>query len=1342
MKKIFSILGIALGATLILSSCGDNIGGSVTPAGEHQIMIRASEGVDTRTHIDGTAVKWDASDEYLKVYEVATPTEGDAVTSKGNSAEGATSDGGNTMSFGVTLSAKDAATYDFDYYAFYPSSAYHSATDVVTNVAINTSDTQTPTATSFDPAADLLIAEGITGEASQPENLAMRFTRMVAVGRMTVKNLESTDPVTRITFSAKVGGTPVVLAGRTAYDLTNASVKTTYGSNVAATAIILDYSALDLTANTSAGMTAFFTCYPFALNSSTPGSFKVIVETATQTFTKEVSVSTAKGLVFNVGKASTFSVDMDGIAGEDKAADLRYAFLSFDDYDNTPGTSNSYSNVTVTKTHGDAWETSALKNSGGIQINTGHYIKLPDFVENIKTVTVTLSAVSAGVTLALETTSTGEDEDIASTTTTSDLIYEFDLSSDTKKTAYLLSSGTIKFAKIEVYAGEDNRSALSTPTGLTASINETDPAVTNTIDVSWTAVDNAGSYIVTMHPTTTGDDVIFVANTNSCSAVGLEYEKSYTATVVAVPADPYVYKNSNASAASSAVATGAESGPQYELVSTAVEVTEGDYVITWENSYYLPSDTEGSNPAVGSGITVANNKISCAVTADMVWTFTGDNTNGFTISAGSNYLNSQNKAQGISVSSTIDTTTWKVSVDGTYGMLLKGSDAGTRYLAVYNSTDWRYYATGASYTGKMRLYKLVDSRDAAPISWSSASGSATWSSSGITSTLPSLTNESSLEVTYTSSDESVATIDGSGVVTIVAGGSTTISATYTGTAVSTYKTTTVSYALTVTDSRTACETPTFTPAAGEVAADTEVTITSGTTGSTIYYTTDGSTPTIESSHGSAGAASATVTIDSSPKTIKAIAVKDNYLVSTLASATYTVAGASTTIADVISGGANTYEVPDVVVYAIKGNMLIIGDESAKMFAYKSSHGLSIGDKRTVSGSTTTTSAGVYEFDGPDFTGSGTAVVNHGAAAEFNDVATTLQTSFSDASNRHTAVYVHATGTQSGRNITTAGGKVLYLAGTETATDGKAVEVYGYVYAYSTTYSNFNFMVTSISLDPSVPTLTTTPTNGNTLLWADNEYGAGNAKTITVTLNGNATGYTVSSGTSAWTVSDNGTGTITVYPNAANESDSEDKTLNITVTHNDNGGLTSTITLKQNRQAGGGGVDVTGPWATWGSSSAFTVTSNTVASKVSSDYCGTNATLSAYNSSDTQQTVTAGNSGSFYLAYFNAAAGSYWQIDLPVENDIPVGTTINLSYYHSVNSKGITSWTVNCNGNSLGAVTINTNGSPASTSDMTHVEKSYTTTSTITAGSTITFTIVAGSGTAKNNRITQIEVTAE
>ena len=174
----------------------------------------------------------------------------------------------------------------------------------------------------------------------------------------------------------------------------------------------------------------------------------------------------------------------------------------------------------------------------------------------------------------------------------------------------------------------------------------------------------------------------------------------------------------------------------------------------------------------------------------------------------------------------------------------------------------------------------------------------------------------------------------------------------------------------------------------------------------------------------------------------------------------------------------------------------------------------------------------------------------------------------------------------------------------------------------------------------------------------------------------------------------------------------------------------------------GAADISGPWATWGSTSAFSVSSNTVASKVSSDYCGTSATLKAYNSSDTQQTVTAGNSSSFYFVYFNAAKDSYWQIDLPVEDDIPVGTTINLSYYHAVNSKGITSWTIYCNGNSLGTATITTNGSPTALSGMTNVTKSYTTTAIISSGSTISFKIVAtGSGSAKNNRLTHIEVSA-
>lgn len=159
----------------------------------------------------------------------------------------------------------------------------------------------------------------------------------------------------------------------------------------------------------------------------------------------------------------------------------------------------------------------------------------------------------------------------------------------------------------------------------------------------------------------------------------------------------------------------------------------------------------------------------------------------------------------------------------------------------------------------------------------------------------SLYNPNSLTVSYSSTDTDVATVNPStGAITLVGGGTSTISATFGGN--ETYKSGTVSYLLTVTDSRTVCVAPTFSPSAGSVSLNTVVTISSTTTGSTIYYTTDGSTPTTLSSHGTTGAATASVTIDIA-KTIKAIAVKDDYKSSDLASATYTVAGVATKLSN-------------------------------------------------------------------------------------------------------------------------------------------------------------------------------------------------------------------------------------------------------------------------------------------------------------------------------------------------------------------------------------------------------------------------------------------------------------
>lgn len=79
-----------------------------------------------------------------------------------------------------------------------------------------------------------------------------------------------------------------------------------------------------------------------------------------------------------------------------------------------------------------------------------------------------------------------------------------------------------------------------------------------------------------------------------------------------------------------------------------------------------------------------------------------------------------------------------------------------------------------------------------------------------------------------------------------------------------------------------CATPTFSPTAGSYTTTQNVTISTTTEGATIYYTTDGETPTTSSSVYSSAI------VVSEDKTIKAIAIKDGYNDSVVATADYKI----------------------------------------------------------------------------------------------------------------------------------------------------------------------------------------------------------------------------------------------------------------------------------------------------------------------------------------------------------------------------------------------------------------------------------------------------------------------
>lgn len=133
-------------------------------------------------------------------------------------------------------------------------------------------------------------------------------------------------------------------------------------------------------------------------------------------------------------------------------------------------------------------------------------------------------------------------------------------------------------------------------------------------------------------------------------------------------------------------------------------------------------------------------------------------------------------------------------------------------------------------------------------------------------TAPKFTNTYGGDVTYSSSEETVATVDAEGKVTPLSAGTTTITAT-----LASDNTVTASYTLTVKEAGLKTMTLSIDPATGTYPAAPTVTLTSSFDEAKIYYTTDGTEPTTESTEYTAA-----IPVTISGTTVKALAVAEGY----------------------------------------------------------------------------------------------------------------------------------------------------------------------------------------------------------------------------------------------------------------------------------------------------------------------------------------------------------------------------------------------------------------------------------------------------------------------------------
>lgn len=308
MKKTTKFSAIFMASMIVAAACTKEAeveNGVIenTPTETYTLTVNAGS-PETKTVFGdkvGTSypITWSATGEVIKLAEVYTPAEGDAVVAAFPSTGYTLTNENATAKFTVDLTAKaDAGTYD--YRVIYPSTAYTAVYPANNDLGVVIPGTQTPTATSPDPAATVLYAE-VTGLTEQPTStLDLDFSHIAAYGKMTIKNAGSAigggESIESVTVSVPAGGVY--------YYWSNGN--TTPVGATKTDEVVVNTDNLD----TSSNFDVWFACRPYSL--AIGDILTVKITTDAKTYVRNIIMS--KAMAFTSGEVSKFGVDMSTAA--------------------------------------------------------------------------------------------------------------------------------------------------------------------------------------------------------------------------------------------------------------------------------------------------------------------------------------------------------------------------------------------------------------------------------------------------------------------------------------------------------------------------------------------------------------------------------------------------------------------------------------------------------------------------------------------------------------------------------------------------------------------------------------------------------------------------------------------------------------------------------------------------------------------------------------------------------------------------------------------------------------------------------------------------------------------
>ena len=535
MRKSFVYAAGLMCLALSITDCQKELVDQTTPASEPNFELFAQP-VTTKTANNGLDTKWVANDA-INVFHAEA---GSTLYFRDNQF---TVKDIETGRFDGTVSKSLSADKSYDWYAFYPYSSYNKTPAGISKDTFGyttiggTSQTQTGNGSRVHLAGESCPLYGIASNVASDKVPSISMNHLTSVIKVSVTNNSGEDlTVSSVSFT----GTEDIVG--------------TYFINFAASPVAYKSSG-----NAYVSSTASLTVSNGeALANGSSADFYI----ALKPFTAKTG-STLKLAVNGYEKTLTLKNDITFTAGHIKPLNFNYDkknYVTVPWVEDFSGALDKYTLVnggTDTKTYaanlakGAAPELLVSKNGGSFTAK----VKIENNVRDFS-----LTFLSNRHDL-LDVKS---DTEGVNFTKSNDGLYYISVPADIDLFTITFYNSTkdnnYRLDNISLVEGGDPRTNLEAPKNLLAMLNEDTANVTNSIDVVWDAVENAGAYVVTATPIV-GDAVVKTVEggeAKSCTITGLAYETEYTISIYAKPSDTSKYKDSAAVSYEEVVKTGAK----------------------------------------------------------------------------------------------------------------------------------------------------------------------------------------------------------------------------------------------------------------------------------------------------------------------------------------------------------------------------------------------------------------------------------------------------------------------------------------------------------------------------------------------------------------------------------------------------------------------------------------------------------------------------------------------------------------------------------------------------------------------------------------------------------------